>query len=63
MSVKNVKKKIKLRKGKTKGMGFLSWKRLEKRFRQIHELTDQDELATVYVNDEGIHYTTRKAKE
>lgn len=44
-------------------MGFLSWKRLESRLRDINELTDQDELKEVYMNDEGLYYTTRKAKK
>lgn len=62
MAIKNVKKKVKIRKGKTKGMGFLSWERLEKRLRQINELTEQDELVSIYTNDEGLHYTTRKKR-
>ena len=53
-------KHIKIRQGKSKGMGFLSWHRLEKRFREIGELTDQDDLKSIYLDEDGIYYTTQK---
>lgn len=63
MSIKNKKKTIKIRKGKTRGMGFLSWERLEERFREIDELTEQQQLKSIYLNDKGIHYTTEKRSQ
>lgn len=61
--MKGAIKKIKIRTGHTKGMGFLSWDRLEKRLRQIGELTGQDELASVYLDEEGLYYTTKQRKD
>lgn len=63
MAIKNKKKTIKIRKGKTRGMGYLSWKRLEERFREIDELTEQQQLKSIYLNDKGIYYTTEKRSQ
>lgn len=59
---KNIKKTVEIRKGKTRGMGYLSWARLEQRLRQFGELTDQQDLHTVYMNSDGLYYTTKKGK-
>lgn len=55
--------KIKIGDGeKPTGSGFISWERLQKRFRQIDELQDIDVLHTVQVDENGITYTTKKKK-
>ncbi len=42
------------------GSGFIDWKRLEKRLRDINELQDEDILHTVEIDSRGITYTTKK---
>lgn len=43
-------------------MGYLSWERLEERFREIDEITEQQQLTKIYLNENGIHYNTAKRK-
>lgn len=55
--------KVKITSGSTKGMGYLSWDRLNQRLRESGELTDQQELKTITLADEGVYFTTGKPKK
>lgn len=47
----------------TKGGGYLTWERLERRLRESGEITEQDKIKTLEITEEGIHYSTRKRKK
>lgn len=61
MPVKQIKK-IEIRKGHSAGMGFLPWRLFEQRLREIDVLTDKQSLKTIYLDNEGIYFTTKKTK-
>jgi len=54
--------KVIIHKGSTKGTGYLDWERLEQRFREIGELTEQDHLHSVTLKENGLCYTTKIRK-
>lgn len=57
-------KKFKIQDGEEPtGSGFITWKRLQQRFRDIGELQDEDVLYAVEITKDGINYTTKKKKE
>lgn len=43
----------------SRGAGFLSWDRLEKRLIESGELQTEDILEKVFISSEGIDYTTQ----
>lgn len=47
----------------TQGSGYLTWRRLEKRFRESGEITEQQKLKKVEVDKDGISYLTRKKRK
>lgn len=53
-------KKVKVQSGHSRGAGFLSWKRLEKRLRQIGEITEQQKIIKVEIKKDGLYYNTAK---